>query len=95
MNKQQLFQFSKKVVLLVVISVTILTAYEVTLCYLEHQMVEATVTMTKYIEFSTWCFLAYSGNSVAEKWFNKKYGESITNTVQDHYEPTIDDQGNG
>ena len=63
MTKQKAYvQFSKRIVLLVTIAVTVISLLAVVLCFFRSDT-EALVSTVRTIVFA-----AYSGNSVFEKW---------------------------
>ena len=62
-------QFSKVMVLVVLTAVTLLAALGMTGMVLSAEYGQIPVLFAHYTDFAAVVFVAYSGNSVAEKWF--------------------------
>lgn len=81
-------QFSKKIVVAVTAAVTVICAAALVLCYLSGDTAGVVEAANAYIGYATIAFVAYSGNSAAEKWLTKKY-------VQEHTSETESTEANG
>ena len=81
-------QFSKKIVVAVTTAVTIICAAALVLCYLSGDTAGVVDAANAYIGYATVAFVAYSGNSAAEKWLTKKY-------VQEHTSESEVNESNG
>ena len=81
-------QFSKKIVVAVTLAVTIICAAALVLCFLADDTAGVVEAANAYIGYATIAFVAYSGNSAAEKWLTKKY-------VQEHTSETESTEANG
>ena len=81
-------QFSKKIVVAVTAAVTVICAAALVLCYLAGDTAGVVEAANAYIGYATIAFVAYSGNSAAEKWLTKKY-------VQEHTSETETTEANG
>lgn len=81
-------QFSKKIVVAVTAAVTIICAAALVLCFLAGDTAGVVEAANAYIGYATVAFVAYSGNSAAEKWLTKKY-------VQEHTSNTETTEANG
>ena len=69
MTKQKAYvQFSKRIVLLVTVAVTVISLLAVVLCFFRSDTEALISTVRTYINYATIVFAAYSGNSVFEKW---------------------------
>ena len=66
-------QFSKRIVVAVTAAVTIICASALVLCYLAGDTGSVVGVTNAYIGYATVAFVAYSGNSAAEKWLTRKY----------------------
>ena len=66
-------QFSKKIVVAVTAAVTIICAAALVLCYKAGDTGSVVGVTNAYIGYATVAFVAYSGNSAAEKWLVRKY----------------------
>ena len=76
MTKQKAYvQFSKRIVLLVTIAVTVISLLAVVLCFFRSDTEALVSTVRTYINYATIVFAAYSGNSVFEKWLTQ--GKSV------------------
>ena len=72
MTKQKAYvQFSKRIVLLVTIAVTVISLLAVVLCFFRSDTDALISTVRTYINYATIVFAAYSGNSVFEKWLTR------------------------
>lgn len=76
--KKRYVQFSKRIVVAITAAVTALCVLSVCLCFATGQMVEAVEVIKAYIGYATVVFVAYSGNSAAEKWLVSKYSGTRT-----------------
>lgn len=74
MKNRKYTQFSKKIVVAVTAAVTVICAGALALCYLGGDTESLVGVTNAYIGYSTVAFVAYSGNSAAEKWLIRKYG---------------------
>lgn len=81
-------QFSKKIVVAVTLAVTIICAAALVLCYFSGDTAGVVEAANAYIGYATIAFVAYSGNSAAEKWLTKKY-------VQEHTSEAVSTEANG
>ena len=76
MTKQKAYvQFSKRIVLLVTIAVTVISLLAVVLCFFRSDTDALISTVRTYINYATIVFAAYSGNSVFEKWLTQRSEE--------------------
>ena len=84
MTKQKTYvQFSKRIVLLVTVTVTVISLLAVVLCFFRNDTEALISTVRTYINYATIVFAAYSGNSVFEKWLTQgKSGEAAENTAE-------------
>ena len=72
MTKQKAYvQFSKRIVLLVTIAVTVISLLAMVLCFFRSDTEALVSTVRTYINYATIVFAAYSGNSVFEKWLTQ------------------------
>ena len=71
-------QFSKRIVVAVTAAVTIICAAALALCYMAGDTVSMVAVTNAYIGYATVAFVAYSGNSAAEKWLTRKYATEHT-----------------
>ncbi len=72
MTKQKAYvQFSKRIVLLVTIAVTVISLLAMVLCFFRSDTEALISTVRTYINYATIVFAAYSGNSVFEKWLTQ------------------------
>lgn len=71
-------QFSKRIVVAVTAAVTIICASALVLCYLAGDTCSVVGVTNAYIGYATVAFVAYSGNSAAEKWLTRKYATEHT-----------------
>ena len=71
-------QFSKRIVVAVTIAVTVLCLAALVLCYMGGDTDNVVGVTNAYIGYATVAFVAYSGNSAAEKWLTRKYGNVHT-----------------
>ena len=75
-------QFSKKIVVAVTASVTAICAAALVLCYLAGDTGSVVGVTNAYIGYATVAFVAYSGNSAAEKWLTRKYVQEHTSEAE-------------
>lgn len=66
-QKRPYMQFSKKIVVAVIVCVTLLSLIAIVLCWHGNDLVSLTNVVRTYIQFSMVVFASYSCNSVAEK----------------------------
>ena len=72
MTKQKAYvQFSKRIVLLVTVAVTVISLLAMVLCFFRSDTDALVSTVRTYINYATIVFAAYSGNSVFEKWLTQ------------------------
>ena len=75
MTKQKAYvQFSKRIVLLVTIAVTLISLLAMVLCFFRNDTEALVSTVRTYINYATIVFAAYSGNAVFEKWLTQGKG---------------------
>ena len=84
--KKRYVQFSKRIVVAITSAVTVLCVLAVCLCWAGGQLEQAVEVVKAYIGYATAVFVAYSGNSAAEKWLVSRYGKS---TASESEEETI------
>ena len=84
MTKQKAYvQFSKRIVLLVTIAVTVISLLAMVLCFFRSATEALVTTVRTYINYATSVFAAYSGNSVFEKWLTQGKGaDAAENTAE-------------
>ena len=82
-DSKKYVQFSKKVVIAVCISVTVITVLSIVLDFLGNMPGQATGIVKVYIQFAMVVFAAYSGNSAIQKWLIKKYSSAATSDTED------------
>ena len=84
MTKQKAYvQFSKRIVLLVTITVTVISLLAVVLCFFRNDTEALISTVRTYINYATIVFAAYSSNSVFEKWLTQgKSVETVENPAE-------------
>ena len=75
-------QFSKRIVVAVTAAVTIICAAALVLCFLAGDTAGVVEAANAYIGYATVAFVAYSGNSAAEKWLAKKYVQEHTSEAE-------------
>ncbi len=73
--KKPYVQFSKRIVVAVTTSVTVLCMAALLLCALIDGAEEVVLVVKAYISYAIVVFAAYSGNSAVEKWLIRKYKE--------------------
>ena len=78
MATKKYIQFSKLIVVAVTVAVTVICAAALVLCYLGGDMEQLVGVTNAYIGYATVAFVAYSGNSAAEKWLTRKYASVHT-----------------
>lgn len=61
-------QFSKRIVVLVTVAVTIACYAASVFCFIRQDMPSLVAVIKAYIQYATFVFIAYSGNSALEKW---------------------------
>lgn len=71
--KKAYVQFSKQMVVFVSVCVTVLSLLGIVLCAVYEQVEHVAEILRAYIGYATICFVAYSGNSMAEKYLMRKY----------------------
>lgn len=71
-------QFSKRIVVAVTAAVTVICAAALVLCFMAGDTGSVVAAANAYIGYATVAFVAYSGNSAAEKWLVRKYGKEHT-----------------
>ena len=67
-SKKPYVQFSKKIVVAVFSSVTVITIASMIFAFLSGNAEEVTAAVKAYINYAMVVFAAYSGNSAVEKW---------------------------
>ena len=82
-SKRKYVQFSKKIVVAITAAVTVICTASVVLCWMSGEMVIASDVIQAYIGYATVVFVAYSGNSAAEKWLMTRYGGYSTTDEDD------------
>ena len=75
-------QFSKRMVLLVNLAVTALSALAMVLCCRMEDGEAVREILKAYTGFATVCFAAYSGNSILEKWLIRRFAGQGETTEQ-------------
>lgn len=84
MTKQKAYvQFSKRIVLLVTIAVTVISLLAVVLCFFRSDTDALISTVRTYINYVTIVFAAYSGNSVFEKWLTQGKGNDTHGNTEE------------
>lgn len=73
-------QFSKKIVVGVSCAVTALCCMAIWLCWSAADASQIVAVTRAYIEYATIVFVAYSGNSVVEKWLTHRSTYSFDDT---------------
>ena len=71
--KKPYVQFSKRIVVAVTASVTVICLTALVLCFLSGGAEEVVMVVKAYISYAIVVFAAYSGNSTVEKWLVRKY----------------------
>ncbi len=71
--KKPYVQFSKRIVVAVTASVTVMCIAGILLCALIGSAEEVVLVVKAYISYAIVVFAAYSGNSAVEKWLVRKY----------------------
>ncbi len=72
-NKKWYLQFSKWIIIAITIAVTGICVDGINKCAAAGDTGGVVDIVEKYINYATIAFVAYSGNSAAEKWLLKKY----------------------
>ena len=75
MNRKPYVQFSKRIVVAVTTSVTVICLVALLLTGLIGGAEEVVLVVKAYISYAIVVFAAYSGNSAVEKWLVRKYKE--------------------
>ena len=80
MSQKKYVQFSKRIVVAVTAAVTVICAAALVLCFMAGDTGSVVAAANAYIGYATVAFVAYSGNSAAEKWLVHRYGRSENET---------------
>ena len=80
MKSKPYVQFSKRIVVLVTICVTLISLVGMVLSYAGNGLEEMEHAVEAYIRYATIVFVAYSGNSAMEKWLIKTAGSRRNDT---------------
>ena len=78
MSQKKYVQFSKHIVVAVTSTVTLICAAALVLCFMAGDTGSVVAAANAYIGYATVAFVAYSGNSAAEKWLVHRYGRAET-----------------
>ena len=78
MSQKKYVQFSKRIVVAVTAAVTAICAAALVLCFMAGDTGSVVAAANAYIGYATVAFVAYSGNSAAEKWLTRKYASVHT-----------------
>lgn len=84
-------QFSKRMVVLVMVSVTVIIAVSVLGMIYDSQYDQLPEVLQHYLSFAGVVFVAYSGNSAVEKWLVNHYKFPSATAEQD----TVQTESNG
>lgn len=79
--KKAYVQFSKRMVVLVTVAVTVIVAVSVLGMIYDSAYTELPKVLDHYLGYASVVFVAYSGNSALEKWLVKR--AAIHDTTQD------------
>lgn len=89
--KKPYVQFSKKIVIGVTIAVSAIVFIGVVLAYFAEQIEQMTAVIKIYVQYDMVVFVAYSGNSMLQKWLLKNNG--FFGTVNGKEEQTDNSEG--